>query len=757
MALAFSGVLAEFNRAEVLTAADVHVARQLGALGGERDPDVLLAVALTVRAVRLGSVCLDLAAVRDSVVGDVAGGPAEVTDPELARQLAAVRALDWPEHAGWEWACRQSPLVREAGGGETSGETGGDASGETRGATSGETSGGSSGDTSDTSGDTSGGSGGGESADARCGNSADGSDGTSADGATRTGAGAGRPLRWSDGLLYLDRYWRQEQQVAADLDIRGDGALQPADEPRLRAAIDRMFPDDNEARQRIAAAVCAGRRLAVVAGGPGTGKTTAVARMLAAVCDQPGPPLRIALAAPTGKAAARLQQAVRDEIATFDPADAARLGELTASTLHRLLGWKPRSKSRFRHDRSNRLPFDIVVVDETSMVSLTMMARLMEAVRPQARLVLVGDPDQLASVEAGAVLGDIVARGRRAPVTTGSGTPQWVKAADPAEGGSAQGSRAQWGEAQGAKAQSNESAPGEAEGSSAAAEPVAQLVGRLCPADFAHLDSVASAQVEFGVTRLTHRFRFGGVIADLADAVRTGDPDATMAVLRSGEPAVTFTGFEAERDHPELAGFRAEMLDSSRQLIQAATAGDVLSALRVMDQHRLLCAHRRGPFGASQWAAIVQRWIADDLQAHPLPDNNTEAGFGWWIPGRPLLVGENDYELGLFNGDTGVVVRHPLRGVVAAFGDPSHPILVRPGRLSGVQSVYAMTVHKSQGSQFGSVTAILPPAESPLLTRELLYTAATRASDRVRIIGTEEAVRAAVSRPVTRASGLRRR
>lgn len=672
LALAFSGVLGQFNRAEVLTAADVHVARRLGILGGEPDPDVLLAVALTVRAVRLGSVCLDLGTVRDSVVGDAAVGDAVVgdaaaddaavepsaaavlADPELARQLAAVRALAWPERDRWEQACRQSPLVTVVG----------DAAG------------------------------------------------------GAPAVGTGRPLRWSDGLLYLDRYWRQERQVAADLDARSDGALPPADEPRLRAAINRMFPRDNEARQRIAAAVCAGRRLAVIAGGPGTGKTTAVARMLAALVDQPGPPPRIALAAPTGKAAARLQQAVRDEVASFDAADSARLGELTASTLHRLLGWKPRSKSRFRHDHNNRLPYDIVVVDETSMVSLTMMARLMEAVRPQSRLVLVGDPDQLASVEAGAVLGDIVARGRRSP--------------------------------------------GKTETPSAATDPVFELVGRLCPDDVAQLDSAASAEVEFGVSRLTHRFRFGGVIADLADAVRTGDAEATMAVLEAGDPAVTFVPFEAQRDHPELAPFRAEMLTTSRSLIESATAGDVPAALRAMDQHRLLCAHRRGPFGASQWAAITQRWIADDLIAHPVPntsrtDSDNGAGMGWWVPGRPLLVGQNDYELGLFNGDTGVVVRHPQRGVVAAFGDPGNPILVRPGRLSGVQSVYAMTVHKSQGSQFESVTVILPPAESPLLTRELLYTAATRASDRVRIVGTEDAVRAAVTRPVTRASGLRRR
>jgi len=154
----------------------------------------------------------------------------------------------------------------------------------------------------------------------------------------------------------------------------------------------------------------------------------------------------------------------------------------------------------------------------------------------------------------------------------------------------------------------------------------------------------------------------------------------------------------------------------------------------------------------------VQRWIAVDQAENSIPGADPEADTdGWWEPGRPLLVAENDYELSLFNGDTGVVVRHPERGTIAAFGDPQHPILVRPGRLSGVQSVHAMTIHKSQGSQFSSVTVVLPPAESPLLTRELLYTAATRASDHVRLIGTEEAVRAAVARPVTRASGLRRR
>ena len=220
----------------------------------------------------------------------------------------------------------------------------------------------------------------------------------------------GRPLRLVDGLLYLERYWRQEELVRTELAARADAAARrPVDLERLRAALDRLFGavgDPREHRQRLAAAVAALRPVTVLAGGPGTGKTTTVAKILALLRDRPGAPPRIALAAPTGKAAARLQEAVRE----------AGVDDLpTASTLHRLLGWQP-GRSRFRHDRYDRLPYDVIVVDETSMVSLTMMARLLDAVRPDARLVLVGDPDQLASVEAGAVLGDLArASGRPEP------------------------------------------------------------------------------------------------------------------------------------------------------------------------------------------------------------------------------------------------------------------------------------------------------------------------------------------------------
>jgi exodeoxyribonuclease V alpha subunit len=222
-----------------------------------------------------------------------------------------------------------------------------------------------------------------------------------------------RPLRLVAGALYLDRYWREERQVAADLaglavaaDAVEDGALDDG--------IRRLFGDEADGRQARAAATAVRRRLTVVAGGPGTGKTTTVARIVALLAEQAAalgrPAPHVALAAPTGKAAARLQEAVHQAAGGLDTTRAVRdqLRQLEASTLHRLLGWRPGSHSRFRHDRANRLPHDVVLVDETSMVSLSLMARLVEAVRPDARLVLVGDPGQLTSIEAGVVLGDVV-------------------------------------------------------------------------------------------------------------------------------------------------------------------------------------------------------------------------------------------------------------------------------------------------------------------------------------------------------------
>jgi len=601
------GLLARFNAAGVLAAADVHVATRLGRLGGETDETVLLAAALAVRAVRHGSVCVDLDEVGTTVLGE-------------GDELVDVSALPWPDPPAWRAACLASPLV-----------------------------------------------------------------------STEPLSGTA-PLRMPDGLLYLDRYWRQEEQVRVELRDRAATEPPRIDVDRLRAGLRRLFAAEGPDRQRLAAAVASLRRVTVVAGGPGTGKTTTVARLLALLRDQPGPPPRIALAAPTGKAAARLAEAVREQVRRLPDADRERLGDLPASTLHRLLGFKPGHTNRFHHDRTNRLPHDVVVVDETSMVSLTMMARLLEAVRPDARVVLVGDPDQLASVEAGAVLGDLA----RAP-----------GAVEPA------------------------------------LDATLRSLDVLAPDD---------TPIVHGVVTLDRTWRFGAEIAALARAIREGDADAAVAALRSGEGgAVEFV--EAPtlelRDPPGLDAVRSEVVAANATLVAHARVGDVDKALEALDRHRLLCAHRRGPYGVTRWGWEVERWLAD-AGVGPGPDD------GEWFPGRAVLVTTNDYDLNLYNGDTGVLVREDGR-TRAVFGRGGAPLRVATARLSQPQSVHAMTVHRAQGSQFSQVTVVLPPPESPLLTRELLYTAVTRAIERVRVVGSEAAVRAAVARPVGRASGLRDR
>jgi exodeoxyribonuclease V alpha subunit len=582
LARSATGLLAEFNRAGVLDAADVHVADRVGALAGEHSEAALLALALAVRGLRLGSVCVDLTAVNRTVLGE-------------ADELLDVSALPWPEPAGWLAACRAGPLV------------------------------------------------------------ADGAD-----------APGGRPLRLVDGLLYLDRYWQEEELVRRVLAERAAAPPPAVDLPRLRAGLQQQFGAAEAGRQRLAAAVGVLRRVTVLAGGPGTGKTTTVAGLLELLFDQPGPPPRIALAAPTGKAAARLEEAVAAALP-------ARLRDRVppASTLHRLLGRRPGSG----HDGAQRLPFDVVVVDETSMVSLSLMARLLTAVRPQARLILVGDPDQLASVEAGAVLGDLA---------RADGHPEPALDAALAELGQPGG-------------------------------------------------------VRNGVVTLDHVWRFGGAIAELARAVQAGDADAAVGLLDAGHADLEFT------PAGNLDAIRRDVDAAGRALATAARAGDAVAALAALAEHRVLCAHRRGPYGVARWTADIERWLPDPaVRGEP------------WYPGRPVLVTANDYDTGLFNGDIGVVVSRP-EGLRVAFARGGPPTLYPPSRLSEVVTVHAMTVHRGQGSQFRRVTVVLPPAESPLLTRELLYTAVTRATEHVRVVGSAAAVRAAVQRPVSRASGLRHR
>jgi exodeoxyribonuclease V alpha subunit len=555
-----TGLLATFNAAGLLTASDVHVARRIGALGGETDERVLLAVALTVRAVRRGSVCLDLASV-------AAGAP----------------ELPWPD----EWPVADSPLVH---------------------------------------------------------------------------AGA---LRWEGGLLYLDRYHRLERQVHDDLAARLALAPPVVDEQRLEVALARLGGGHFSPEQRDAVVAAVRRRTTILTGGPGTGKTTTVARLLALLADQAAGGLSIALAAPTGKAATRLQEAVAAELAAVArnwPEAPALVGRLDGLTLHRLLGWRPDNATRFRHDRANRLKYDVVVVDESSMVDLTMMGRLLEALRPDSQLVLVGDPQQLTSVGAGAVLSDLV--------VGYDGRPD---------------------------------------------SPVAQL---------------------------STNFRSEEDIKSLAAALRSGDPDEVVRVLRLPSDQVSWleTSDEAEIE----AALRPDSLAAARAVWSAARDEDPVAALAELDRYRLLCAHREGPYGVRRWNHLVERWLAED------PDIDV---YGEWYVGRPLLVTSNDYALDVYNGESGVVVRQDQRRRVFVAGSERLKEFA-PGRLEAVDTMHAMTIHKSQGSQADRVTVLLPDEGSRLLTRELFYTAVTRARHHVRVVGSEAAVRAAVTTRAQRATGL---
>jgi exodeoxyribonuclease V alpha subunit len=517
--------------------------------------------------------------------------------------------------------------------------------------------------------------------------------------------GVDRPLHLEGTTLYLDRLWADECLVAAELRDRSDGPAAGVDAELLTAGLAQLFPnDEDDPEQRMAAATAVLRRLSVIAGGPGTGKTTTVARVLAlleaqATATGQRPPL-VALVAPTGKAAARLEDAVRqgaDEM-DIDPDRRDRLHALTGRTIHRLLGFNPGNRTRFRHNRLNRLPYDVVVVDETSMVSLSLMARLLEAVRPDARLILVGDPEQLASVEAGAVLGDIVG-----PASSGLCLRP------------------------------------------AARQQLAEVTGRPVPT----AEDGRAAAFGDGIVVLRNVHRHGRAIAALARAIRRGDADDALAVLRAGDSNVHWIEADTAESIPPdgLVEVRRLAVETGRAVIDSARAGQARAAIDALGSFRLLCGHRRGPEGVASWMDHIENWLRSEVEGFT-------TGTDWYV-GRPLIVTENDYGLNLYNGDTGVVIESEGGRLVAAFERRGAIAEVSPARLAAVDTVYAMTVHKSQGSQYQAVAFMLPSAESRVLTRELLYTAVTRARDRLIVVGPEGSIRSAIERPITRASGLR--
>lgn len=593
-----TGVLAELNAAGVLHAGDVHLAQTLAkstepspARPMEQRELVELAIALTARGLREGSICVDL----------------EVE----VEALAESHPIGWPDSQEWLKVLQSDEVTR---------------------------------------------------------------------------AGA---LVIDDGLVYLQRFHHQEVSLAESLAHRAALPPLPFDAEALGEAAAWVFPPDaSYDAQRNAALTAVAARTSVLTGGPGTGKTTAIAGLLALlwINAQGGPGatdaaessprrLRIALAAPTAKAALRLEEAIHAEVAGIVERarqHAPNLVEVTqkvesvkASTLHRLLGSSASYRAPNFH-RDRRVPYDVIIVDEASMMPLSMAAQLVAATADDTRLLIVGDPDQLVSVEAGAVLSDLV-RG----LTTG--------------------------------------------------------------------------QAGIPVTTLSQTHRFDSQIGDLAGAVKRGD--AAQAVdLLANPTGERITFLKTETDSPPAA-LRRSLTQHAVRLHRAAAASEPTRALEILNEHRLLCAHREGPAGVAAWNRQIERWLAEHT-GQPLWEAN--------YVGRPIMVTKNDHGLELYNGDTGVLVLdgNDVQAAFPATGNSPEPRIVSLSQLSAFETVHASTIHKAQGSQAQSVTVILPDKDSALLTRELIYTAMTRAQSHLNIVGTPEIFAAGVQRQVRRASGL---
>lgn len=515
------------------------------------------------------------------------------------------------------------------------------------------------------------------------------------------GAEAASPLVLEGDRLYLRRFFDHEVALADAL-VQRLGGRPPLDAAVLADGLARLFPAPDDGAldlQRAAAAVAVAHRLTVVTGGPGTGKTTTVARVLALLVEQAqamghAAP-RAMLLAPTGKAAARLQASIteaRGRLSVTEPVRAAL--PVAATTIHRALGARP--GGGFARGPDRPLAADVVVVDEASMIDVALMRHLVDAVAPDARLILLGDRDQLASIEAGAVLGDIC----------GPGTP--------------------W-------------------------RPSRALVAALGPAAAGWPAAGESPSVPFAdaVVPLVRSWRFGpeSGIGALARAINAGDVDATLDVLGSGAGDVVWWP-DAQRED----GLAPALVDAAvAGYAPALGPGDPAARLAALDGFRVLCAHRRGPDGLEHVGPLIEAALTDAGLIRPR---------GRWYDGRPILVTRNDPALRLANGDLGLVLADPRAPETLRAWFPEGSTGARvlsPSRLPPHETAWSMSIHKAQGSEFDGVAVVLPREASPLLSRELLYTAVTRARRHVAVLGTEAAIRAAVERRVVRASGLERR
>ena len=564
--------------------------------------------------------------------------------------------------------------------------------------------------------------------------------------------GAGNtPLVRVGTRLYLRRYWQYEQDVRAGIEARlaANPALQAAlPVAALQQTLNILFPasaessEDEECNwQKLACALAARSAFSIITGGPGTGKTTTVVKLLAllqslALTQESGRPLRIRLAAPTGKAAARLKASIASTVARLPLAGLAQAEQVRAAipvevgTVHRLLGSRPDSR-HFRHHAGNLLALDVLVIDEASMIDLEMMASVLAALPPNARLILLGDKDQLASVEAGSVLGELCRR---------------------AEAGHYRPASRAW---------------------------LQQVCAEIIPTDLLNPDGTALDQ-SVAMLRRSYRFTAESGIGLLAKAVNQGDAVKVNQVLAKKHRDLDLLELGPANGNTSESAFARLVIDGGergtegpgrphgyRHYLSLIAQGPAAAASQVdidywaqqvltaHGQFQLICALRRGPWGVEG----LNLRIARLLQAAGL----IPASEGWYN-GRPVLVTRNDYSLGLMNGDIGITLALPLPGKTStaklrvAFpgADGSSIKWVLPSRLQAVETVFALTVHKSQGSEFTHTAMLLPDSLNPILTRELIYTGITRASQYCTLVqaGSSKVLEQSVRRQVLRLSGL---
>ncbi|MBU0697930.1 MAG: exodeoxyribonuclease V subunit alpha [Proteobacteria bacterium] len=514
-------------------------------------------------------------------------------------------------------------------------------------------------------------------------------------------SGEFRPLILDEkNRLYLYRYWEYEKKLSESVIKRVQKDIDPINIPLLQDGLQRLFPmvsQEGTDWQKVAALTATLKKFCVISGGPGTGKTFTVAKILALLLEQTGG-LEIFLCAPTGKAAARLSASIkatkktlncRQEVIDAIPSE--------SYTIHRMLKSKQGSRYFF-YNAENPLPADIVVVDEASMVDLALMSKLLAAVPIEARLILIGDKDQLASVEAGSVLGDICDRNN----VHGFSLPFRKR--------------------------------------------LEQITREEFNLNSEHDQTGPGLQDCIALLTKSFRFTESSAIGKFSRSVNQGDVEKVFSVLRASQAHILW---QEMSDRKELLQTLAKrLIQGYSEYLETA---DPHTALERFERFKILCAVNIGPLGVIALNRLAEQVLGREGLIRPKQE---------WYAGRPVMITRNDYNLGLFNGDMGITLPAPEAGgreelYVYFSGASGQPRRFLPHRLSEHETVFAMTVHKSQGSEFDDVLLVLPERDYPVLTRELFYTAITRARQTISIWGTADIIKAAVSRKIERTSGLR--